>query len=456
MDLFRTKHPPTRSRLRRSLHAFDLVLMGIGVIIGAGVFVITGVAAATKAGPAITLSFAVAGLASLFAALAYAELATSIGGCGSAYSYTYAGFGEMIAWIVGWNLLFEYLVATSTIAIGWSGYVDDMLPAIHIHLPAALTHNYFEGGIVNLPAVLILVILGGILCAGTRESARFNATLVVIKLMTIAFFSVVAAQHVKARYWHPFMPFGWQGVLQGAALIFYAYIGFDALSTAAEETIKPQRTLPIGIIVSLLICTLIYIIVAGLLTAIVYYPSLNVSAPVSRALIMTGHPKFAGIVAVGAITGLTTGMLIMYYGATRVAFAIARDGLLPGILSKVHNRTHTPVFNITFFGILMAIIAGFVPLGTAAELVNIGTLSVFTIVCAGVILLRILHPEMPRPFRLPFGPIIPLLGIIFCLLLMCNLPKLTWIRFILWIIVGMAIYFGFGYRHSRLNKQRKH
>lgn len=454
MNLFRTK--PIRSltcevgTLRQCLNAFDLTLLGIGAIIGAGVFVLTGIAAATKAGPAISLSYIVAGLASTFAALAYAELATCIGGCGSAYTYSYVVFGELIAWIIGWDLILEYTLSVSTVAIGWSGYVKDAFLSLNIHLPEMLLKNPFEGGIINLPAFLIIFILAGLLCLGVKHSSRFNAVIVFIKLLTIAIFIVVASHHVDVRNWGHFFPFGWTGVMQGAALVFFAYIGFDALSTAAEETINPQRNLPIGIITSVVICTIIYITVAALLTGIVSYTTLNVKSPVAEALMRIGQPLASGVVAAGAIAGLTTVMLVMYYGLTRVCLAITRDGLLPGVFASVHPRTLTPVKIILSSGIIIAFIAGLVPIGSAAELVNIGTLFAFTLVCGGVIALRWMQPELSRPFRLPWSPMIPLLGMIFCIYLMINLSRFTWVGFCVWTTAGLVLYFTYGRKHSLL------
>lgn len=436
--------------LNRSLTAFDLTLLGIGAIIGAGVFVLTGIAAATKAGPAVTISYVIAGLASMFAALAYAELASSIGGAGSAYSYAYAGFGEFIAWIIGWDLLLEYAMSVSTVAIGWSGYVNNLLEAMHIHLPTQLIKNPFEGGIINLLAMLIVVILSFLLCIGVKQSARFNAVIVFIKLITIIIFIAVASRHINFSHWHPFFPFGWKGVMQGAALVFFAYIGFDALSTAVEESTHPQRDIPIGIILSLVICVSIYIIVSALLTSIVPYKTLNVSSPVADALLRLGYPVISGIIAAGAIAGLTTVMLVMYYGLTRVSLAIARDGLLPKRIAIIHQRTHTPIFIILLSGFIMAIITGFAPIHRAAELVNIGTLAAFTLVCFGVIVLRFTHPDLPRPFKLPLNPLIPLLGMIFCIYLMTELPVLTWVRFITWMGIGLIVYFIYSQKHSLL------
>lgn len=455
MNLFRTKKttPSSLSQLRPTLSTLDLILMGIGVIIGAGVFVLTGIAAATKAGPAITISYLLAGFAALFAAFSYAELAASIGGCGSAYNYTYAGFGEFIAWIIGWNLIFEYMLAVATIAIGWSGYANDILIALHLHLPYSLSHNFFEGGIVNLPAMLIISVITFILSIGTKQSARFNTFMVIIKLLTISLFIFVASHHINFSNWGNFFPFGTQGVIQGAALVFYAYIGFDALSTTAEETKNPQRSLPIGILFSVAICALIYVIVSGLMTLIAPYTTLNVNSPMADTLLHLGHTTFAGFISVGAIAGLTTGILVMYYGLTRITFAIARDGLLPHFFAKIHPKTRTPIHNILFYGVCIAIIAGLVPLSAAAELVNIGTLFAFTIVSAGVIVLRHRDPELHRPFRLPFSPLFPIISIILCLLLMVDLPKITWIRFLIWLLIGLIIYVSWGYRHSVLNKK---
>ncbi len=457
MNLFRKKSIASiasqQETLRRCLTAFDLTLLGIGAIIGAGVFVLTGIAAATKAGPAISFSYVIAGFASMFAALAYAELATSIGGCGSAYNYSYVVFGELIAWIIGWDLILEYTLSVSTVAIGWSGYVKDALLTLNIHLPDHLLKNPFDGGIIDLPAFLIIFVLAILLCLGVKHSARFNAVIVFIKLLTIAVFIAVASQHVKISHWSPFFPFGWHGVMQGAALVFFAYIGFDALSTAAEETINPQRNLPIGIIASVIICTTIYIAVAALLTGIVSYTTLNVKSPVAEALLQIGSPIASGIVAAGAIAGLTTVMLVMYYGLTRIFLAITRDGLLPNVFADVNAQTHTPIKIILTSGILIALIAGLIPIGSVAELVNIGTLSAFTLVCAGVIVLRKRQPILTRPFRLPWSPLIPLLGVIFCVYLMANLAIVTWIGFILWTTLGLIIYFTYSNKRSLLNNQ---
>lgn len=441
-------HP--ESSLLRSLSTLDLTLMGIGAIIGAGVFVLTGIAAATKAGPAIVLSYIFAGFAAMFAALAYAELAASIGGAGSAYSYAYAGFGELLAWIIGWDLLLEYTMSVATVAIGWSGYVNNLLQSLHINLPIDLVKDPADGGVINILAVLIIMSLTLLLCLGVKLSARLNAVVVFIKLLTIAVFIIVASTNVNVHNWNNFMPFGFNGVMQGAALVFFAYIGFDALSTAVEEAMTPQRSIPIAIITSLVICTIIYIVVSALLTGIVPYQTLNVRSPVSDALLRLGHTTASGLIAAGAIAGLTTVMLVMFYGLTRIVLAISRDGLLPLAISKINPSTHTPTRIIFTTGTIIAIIAGFAPMDRAAELVNIGTLAAFALVCGGVIILRLTHPEMIRPFKLPLSPYIPILGIIFCVFLMYHLPLITWLRFVIWMAIGFIVYFCYGQKNSKL------
>jgi basic amino acid/polyamine antiporter, APA family len=454
--LFRKKpigHIHHEDALHRSLTCFDLILMGIGAIIGAGVFVLTGIAAATKAGPAIVLSYVLAGLASFFAALAYAELTASVGGTGSAYSYAYAGFGEFIAWLIGWNLVLEYAMSVSTVAIGWSGYVENLFSSLGMQLPFAFTHNPFEGGYVNLLAVGIILCLTFILCLGMRQSARFNTVVVWIKLITIGIFIAVASTHVDVSNWYHFLPFGWSGVMEGAALVFFSYIGFDALSTAVEEAIEPQRNIPLAIMGSLIACTLIYILVSLLLTGIVPYTSLNVRSPVADALLSIGYHAAAGIIAAGAIAGLTTVMLVMFYGLSRICLAMARDGLMPVGIAKLHQLRRTPIQIIIWGGIIMAAIAGFSPINRAAELVNIGTLAAFTFVCGGVIVLRYTHPDLERPFKVPFVPLLPLLGVFFCIYLMLHLSDVTWWRFALWTLAGLLIYFMYGIRHSRLHRQ---
>lgn len=453
-QLFRRKSLAAYAReneLHRTLTSLDLTLMGIGAIIGAGVFVLTGIVAATKSGPAVVISYAIAGLAALFAALAYAELSASIGGSGSAYSYAYAGFGELVAWIIGWNLLLEYIAAVSTVAIGWSGYVHNLLQAMGLVLPPYLSESPFApGGMVNLPALLIILFLTWMLCLGVRQSARLNSAIVFIKLTTIFFFITVAAFNVQPSYWLPFAPFGWNSVVEGAALVFFAYIGFDALSTAVEEAVDPQRDIPRGIIFSLLICTAIYITVAALLTGIVPYNKLHLESPVADSLLQLGYRFAGGVVAAGAVAGLTSVMLVMFYAASRIILAMTRDGLLPKKLSMVSPTTRSPTTIIVVLGIIMALLAGFVPIHEAAEMVNIGTLAAFVFVCAGVTVFRYSHPELLRPFKLPYDPLVPVLGTFTCIYLMVHLASFTWWRFLMWTILGLIVYFLYGRQHSLL------
>ncbi len=468
MNLFRTKPASPAafcdSGLKRCLSAFDLTFMGIGAIIGTGIFVLTGIAAAVYSGPAVIISFILAGLASAFAALAYAELAASVGGSGSAYGYSYAAFGEIIAWMVGWDLILEYAVSVAAVANGWSGYFENALTAIGLGLPAALTKAPSMGGIINLPASLIILMLMVLLIIGVRESARVNVAMVFVKLLTITVFIAVAGFNVHPENWTPFIPFGWFdhaddgrpiGVLAGASIVFFAYVGFDAVSTAVEEARNPQRDVPIGIIASLIICTLIYIVVSGLLTGVVSYTKLNVSSPVAYSLQLLGYNWASALVATGVITGLTTVMLVLYYALTRIIFAMSRDGLLTAKLARVHPNTKTPVRIIVICGVVISLVAGLVPLGELAELVNIGTLAAFVLVSLGVIVLRMRQPDLPRPFKNPFGYTLPILGILSCGALMMFLPVVTWIRFLGWLAIGMVIYFAYSYRHSHLGAEPK-
>lgn len=463
MQILRTKRSShedfQESGLRRCLSATDLTLLGIGAIIGTGIFVLTGIAAATQAGPAVVISFVFAGFACVFAALSYAELASSVGGCGSAYGYSYAAFGELAAWIIGWDLILEYSISVAAVANGWSGYFGNALSAIGLPLPDSLTHAPSLGGYINLPAAMIVLILMALLIIGIKESARLNTAMVSIKLLSISVFVVVAAFNINPSNWVPFMPFGWfghtadgkpVGILAGASIVFFAYVGFDAVSTAAEEAHNPRRDLPIGIIVSLTFCTLVYILVAGLLTGVARYTDLNVSSPVAHALNLLGFKWASALVASGVIAGLTTVMLVLYYALTRIIFAMSRDGLLSASFSKVNEKTQTPVRVIILCGLTIAAIAGFVPLGELAELVNIGTLFAFVLVCLGVIMLRYTEPHMQRPFMMPINPVLPTLGALSCAALMAFLPIMTWYRFVLWLAVGLVIYFSYSIHHSRL------
>jgi len=468
MSLFKTLlrkkpvgHDEGSLGLKKCLSAFDLTLLGVGAIIGTGIFVLTGVAAATQAGPAVVLSFIVAGLACTFAALAYSELASSVGGCGSAYGYSYAAFGEFIAWIIAWDLLLEYGVAVATVANGWSGYFNNALTAMGIGLPQSLIAGPYAGGIINLPAVLIILILMVLLVVGIKESAKLNRAMVFVKLLAIIVFVGVAFFHVNPDNWTPFMPFGWfdhlpdgstVGVLAGASLVFFAYVGFDAVSTAVEEAHNPKRDVPLGIMGSLVFCTAIYILVSALLTGMMPYTELNVPSPVGFALQSVGVNWASALVSTGVIAGLTTVMLVLYYGLTRIILAVSNDGLLPRSFGKINPTTQTPVKITVFCGLAMAITAGLVPLNTLAELVNVGTLAAFVLVCLGVIVLRFTHPDLPRPFKAPWGITLPVLGVLSCGALIAFLPLVTHLRFLVWLAIGAVIYFGYSMHHSKLRR----
>ena len=440
--LFRKKNINSKSdeKLNRCLTSFDLTLLGIGCIIGTGIFVLTGIAAANQAGPAVILSFLASGFACAFAALSYAELSSSVGGCGSAYGYTYVAFGEFIAWIVGWILLMEYGMSIAAVANGWSGYFNNALIAMGIGLPDALTKPPSLGGIINLPASLIILMIMALLIVGIKESAKFNKIMVAVKVSAILIFIAFAIFNVNPENWSPFMPYGWfetlpsgktVGVLAGASIVFFAYVGFDAVSTAAEEAINPQRDLPKGIINSLLFCTIIYIIVAALLTGVVPYQELNVSSPVAFALAKIGFPWASALVSTGVIAGLATVMLVLYYALTRIIFAMSRDGLSSLLVLVQSTKKLKPQLKLFLIcGIFISIVAGFTSLGTLAEIVNIGTLSAFVIVCLGVIFLRNKSSSDNNTFRNKWHPVVPVLGIISCSLLMLFLPVQTWIRFL--------------------------
>ncbi|HBN07894.1 MAG TPA: amino acid permease [Cyanobacteria bacterium UBA8530] len=440
--------------LKRVLGAFDLTLLGVGAIIGTGIFVITGPAAAFKAGPAIVLSFLLAGIACAFAALCYAELAAMIPLSGSAYTYAYAAFGEIVAWVIGWDLILEYIVASSAVAIGWSGYFNNMLKGIGLAIPVALTGapNLANGTFVNLPAILITLIVTAVLVAGIKESSNTAGFFVALKLTVLVLFLVVGSTGIKVSNWSPFLPFGWMGVLSGAAIIFFAFIGFDALSTVAEEVKNPQKNLPIGIIASLVICTLFYILVAIVLTGMMPYHQLGTEAALATALYATGHNWTAALLSVGAIAGITSVLLVMLMGQPRIFFAMARDGLFPKIFAGVHPKFQTPWLATIITGGCVSVLAGFTPISVVAELANIGTLFAFVLVSLGVVYLRMTMPNAPRPFKVPFSPVIPILSAACCFFLMCGLPHLTWIRFAIWTVLGLFIYFGYGIRHSRINQ----
>jgi len=455
--------------LRRVLTATNLTTFGIGAIIGAGIFVLTGTVAATHAGPAVALSFVLAGLGCLFAGLCYAEFAAMIPIAGSAYTYAYATLGEFVAWIVGWNLVLEYMFGASTVAVGWSGHFVNFLQAYVPVSPAwsqaplqwnAATSQMerVPGGLINLPAVVLVAALTVLLVIGIKESARFNNIVVFIKVGIVVLVIAFGFAFVNPANWHPFIPpntghfgdFGWSGIARGAGLVFFAYIGFDAVSTAAQEAKNPQRDLPIGMLGSLAICTILYLLMALVMTGLVPYGQLNVPAPVVVAL--AAAPKLMWLrllTDVGVIVGLASTVLVMLMGQTRVAFSMARDGLLPGALGRVHPKFGTPYVVTILVGVIGCLLAAFFPVQLLAELVNIGTLLAFVIVSAGVWVLRVRSPELPRPFRTPLVPIVPILGIVFCLGLMATLPGYTWIRLAVWTVIGFVLYFGYGRMHSR-------
>ncbi|HVC43235.1 MAG TPA: amino acid permease [Candidatus Binataceae bacterium] len=443
---------PHAGGLKRALGAFDLTLLGIGAIIGAGIFVLTGVAAAEYAGPAVTSSFVIAGFACAMAALCYAEFAAMIPVAGSAYSYSYATMGELVGWIIGWDLVLEYAVAAAAVAVGWSGYLNVILMGMGVHLPGALTHAPAAGHLmqIDLPALLIVLIMTAILYVGISESARINSIIVMVKLCAIAVVIAVGVFYVRPANWTPYAPFGWHGVMRGAAIIFFAYIGFDAVSTAAEEVINPQRDLPIGILASLFVCTALYIIVAAILTGMVPAHLIDIKAPLASAFVLRGMNFIAGIVSAGAVAGLTSVMLVLLLGQSRIFYAISRDGLLPPAFSKVHPRFRTPYIPTTITGIAVGVTAALLPIQEIAELTNIGTLFAFVLVCLGVWILRRVEPDLKRPFRTPLVPAVPILGALFCGYLMLQLPMVTWLRFFLWMGAGMFIYFGYGRFHSRV------
>jgi basic amino acid/polyamine antiporter, APA family len=439
--------------LKKELGAFDLTMLGIGAIVGTGIFVLTGVAAAEHAGPALIISFILSGLACAFAALCYAEFASTVPVSGSAYTYSYAVFGELIAWMLGWMMILEYGLASSAVASGWSGYFQGLISGFGIHLPKVISsaYNPAEGTFVDVPAIIILVIITFLLTQGVKKSARFNAIMVIIKLAVVLLFIGIGVSYVKPSNWTPFMPFGFSGVTAGAATVFFAYIGFDAVATAAEEVKRPQRDLPIGIISSLVICTILYIVVSAILTGIVPYANLNVKNPVAFALNYIHQDWVAGFISVGAIAGITTVLLVMVYGQSRLFYAISRDGLLPKVFTKVSKKNQTPVVGSWITCAIVAFFAGVVPLNKLAELVNIGTLFAFMTVSIGILFLR-KNKNLKTGFRVPFVPWIPILAFLFCGYLALQLPALTWISFSVWLIIGLLFYFSYGRKHSTLNQ----
>ena len=448
--------------LRRSLTALDLTLLGIGAIIGTGIFVLTGIAAANQAGPAIVVSYMVAGLACAFAALCYAEFASMLPVAGSAYTYAYATLGEVFAWMIGWDLILEYAVGSMTVAIGWSGYFQRILAGFGIALPAWMTAApaAAPGSLINLPAMIIVLLIMVLLVIGIRESARFNAAMVGIKIVAVLFFLVAGVWYVEPANWTPFMPYAWSGVMTGAAVVFFAYIGFDAVSTTAEEAKNPTRDLPIGIIASLIICTVLYVAVSAVLTGIVpvveYRENAQfLNAPVAYALSVINLNWAAGLVSAGAVAGITSVLLVMLMSQPRIFFAMSRDGLLPKGVSKVHPRFQTPYITTIITCVVVAIVAGLVPIQVVGEMTSIGTLFAFVVVCLAVMVLRVTRPDAHRPFRAPGGNVIPVLGVLSCLYLMVSLSVMTWVRLLVWLDIGMLIYWFYGRTHSPLADPRE-
>jgi len=475
------------NRLRRILGPVTLTSLGVGAIIGTGIFVLTGVAAHDKAGPALILSFGLAGIACIFAALCYAEFASMVPVAGSAYTYAYATLGELFAWIIGWDLVLEYAVGSSTVAHGWSAHFRDLLGSVGIQMPYVISNAPFDydpekgrffatGAYFDITAILVTVAITAILVKGIRESASFNAIMVGVKLVIVLFVIVAGLFYIDPQNWVPFAPYGYTGLsffghtilgqsapggaplgaLAGAAIIFFAYIGFDSVSTHAEEAKMPQRDVPIGIIASLIICTVLYIAVSAILTGMVHYEQIDINAPVADAFRQKGLPWAQRLIDVGAITGITSVLLVMMLSQPRVLLAMARDGLIPpGFFGSIHSKFRTPWKSTILTGIFVSTMAAFLPLRILAELTNIGTLLAFVIVCASVLVMRYTHPEAERPFRAPFVPLVPILGILSCLILMFSLPPENWWRLIIWLAMGFAIYFGYGRRHSVLAKMRK-
>jgi APA family basic amino acid/polyamine antiporter len=456
-------------RLNRVLGPGTLTAAGLGAMIGTGIFVLTGTVAAGHTGPALTIAFLVAAVGCGLAALCYAELASMIPVAGSAYSYTYATLGEGLAWFVGWNLALEYMMSASAVAVSWSGYVINLLEEAGVHLPAALTNAPLgklpggslapTGALINLPAVLIVVVLTWLLYVGVQESTRLNNAMVIIKITVIIVFIIAGLSFVDTANWHPYLPantgkfgaFGWSGVMQGAAIIFFAYIGFDQAATTAQEARNPQRDVPIGIISALIIATTLYVVMSAVMTGMVSYKALDVAAPVAVAL--DAHPKlfWLGIpVKIGAIAGMTSVILMSLLGQPRIFMVMSRDGLLPPLLEKVHPKYRTPHVATVLTGLLAAFFAGIFPLDVLGELISIGILLAFAAVCAGVLVLRYSSPQTPRPFRVPAAWLTCTAGVIVCLAMTLALPNDTWVRLFIWSAIGFAVYYGYGYQHSKL------
>ncbi|MFE8013046.1 amino acid permease [Streptomyces antibioticus] len=488
--LFRTKNveqsildtEEPEHALKKSLSALDLTVFGVGVIIGTGIFVLTGTVAKNNAGPAVALAFVVAGVVCALAALCYAEFASTVPVAGSAYTFSYASLGELPAWIIGWDLVLEFALGTAVVAVGWSGYVASLMDNAGWHLPDALgSRDGADGFGFDILAAVLVLVLTAILVIGTKLSARVTALVVAIKLVVVLTVIIAGAFFIEGSNYDPFVPkaqtveaggnlqapliqlmFGWapsnfgvMGIFTAASVVFFAFIGFDVVATAAEETRNPQRDMPRGILGSLLICTTLYVAVSIVVTGMQHYTELSITAPLADAFKATGHPWFAGFISFGAAVGLTTVCMILLLGQTRVFFAMSRDGLLPRFFSQVHPRFKTPHRPTILLGVLIAILAGFTPLSELAELVNIGTLFAFVVVAIGVIVLRRTRPDLHRAFRTPWVPFLPIVSVLASLWLMINLPAETWIRFAAWMAIGAVVYFLYGRSHSRLGREQQ-
>jgi APA family basic amino acid/polyamine antiporter len=465
-------------RLRRALSALDLTVFGVGVIIGTGIFVLTGQVAKDKAGPAVALSFILAAVVCGLAALCYAEFASTVPVAGSAYTFSYATLGEFPAWIIGWDLILEMALGAAVVSVGWSGYFAALLDDIGITVPGALADPPGEGGTVNVPAIVLVLLVTGLLVLGIKISSRVNAVVVAIKVSVVLLVIFAGLFFVKGANYDPFIPpstptpdveglkaplvqvlfgsapvsFGWPGIFAAVAIVFFAYIGFDIVATAAEESRRPQRDLPIGLIGSLVITAVLYAAVATVVAGMQNYKELSTDAPLADAFKSVGRPVFSTFISVGAVIGLTTVVMILLLGQSRIFFAMGRDGLLPRWLSAVHPRFGTPYRSTIIMGVIVAVLAGFIPLAELAELVNIGTLFAFLVVSIGIVILRRTRPDLPRAFRTPWVPVIPILSVLACLFVMINLPVETWLRFLAWMGVGIVVYAAYGRRHSRLGR----
>jgi APA family basic amino acid/polyamine antiporter len=474
------------NRLHRVLGPVQLTALGIGAIIGAGIFVATGAAAHDVAGPALMFSYVVAGVTCIFAALCYAEIASMVPVAGSAFTYAYATLGELAAWIIGWDLVLEYAVGSATVANGWSGYFQSLLPKLGIHLPEALSSSPFAydaatgdfvrtAGIVNLPAILVVAVVTAVLVKGIQESARFNALMVFIKVAAVLFVIMVGAFFINPDNWTPIAPYGWSGftifgkpilgethggapvgMLAGAAIIFFAYIGFDSVSTHAEEAKNPRRDVPIAIMASLLICTILYVLVVAVLTGMAPYDQIDKNAGVSSAFKSVGLPWAEVIVAIAGVAGITSVLLVMMLSAPRVLLAMARDGMVPSsFFAAVHPRFQTPWKSQVLVGVFVATAAGLLPIDALLHMANIGTLFAFLTVCAAVLIMRKVAPDADRPFRCPGAPVVPAAGILCCLVLMLSLPAANWLRLVVWLALGLVIYFTYSRHHSVIRRQMK-